>query len=71
MPDDVDLSGQPLTCWPDLSVAPTEVRRLFLDHAGLQQVPVEVAQLARLEELHLDDNRVEVLPSAIADLTRL
>src|SRR5215469_13994422 len=71
MRDDVDLSGQPLTCWPELPGAPADVRRLVLDRADLQQVPMEVALLEGLEELHLDGTRLEMLPPAIADLACL
>jgi Leucine-rich repeat (LRR) protein len=71
---DLDLGRQPYTRWPDPSTTTSDVRRLYLDHADLDQLPADVMRhdrLADLRELVVSNNNIAHLPSSITRLRTL
>ncbi len=65
------IAGSPLQALPDAARSLQRVRRLAIQSAVMETLPEFIGQLASLEELWLDDNRLTTLPSSLARHPRL
>ncbi len=66
------LNNNNLTRIPSSFLAPlSQLKSLNLSQNQLSYIPEEVCTLVRLEVLHLEENKLEVLPSRIGKLTNL
>jgi len=65
------VAGSPLPALPDSARSLQRVRRLAIQSAALETVPDFIGELAELEALWLDDNRLTTLPPSLARHPRL
>ena len=50
----------------------TSLKKLWLDHNLIEDLPAELSALSNLQELYIDHNQIDTLPAELVDLlTRL
>ena len=68
----LDLSSRGLTEFPRDALKRTEIKKLILSGNNLKTLPLEIGQLANIEELYLNNNHLEgALVAEIRQMSRL